>query len=112
MAKKIGQYAVHLTDETGTLHSFLPGDEVPAWAEKRMGEHCFEGHEDEFDEDGQHPASVPDGSGGPLPVPPQAGPGSGLPKWVAYAEENGVAAEGLTKSDVIAACEEAGVPVE
>jgi hypothetical protein len=109
MAKKIGEYAVHLTDETGTLHSFLPGDEVPAWAEKRMGDHCFEGGGDEFDEDGQHPAA---GGGGDVPLPPQSGRGSSTDKWAAYAESNGVDVEGLDRDEIIAACEEAGVAVE
>lgn len=118
MAKKIGEFAVHLHDK-GQLHSFLPGTEVPQWAEKRLGEHCFEGGEDAFNEDGRyqavvhHDAVLPAARGGASDgPPPQAGPGSAKEKWVAYAEEHGVDVDGLDKAGIIAELEEAGVPVE
>jgi hypothetical protein len=102
MAKTLGQYAVHVYDDGGVLHSFLPGQEVPDWAAKNMGPHCF-ATSDEVDDAGD----VHDGP------PPQHGRGSGEDKWRAYAENHGVdvsAAEG--RDDVIAALEAAGVPVE
>lgn len=101
MARKIGQYAVHLHDKDGKLHSFLPGQQVPAWAEKRLGEHCFE------DGDG-----VDDDKTVGAAIPPQSGRGAARDKWAVYAEGHGVDVEGLTQREIIAACQEAGVAVE
>jgi hypothetical protein len=39
---------VHVVDENDNSVAFGPGDDVPAWAVKQMGAHCFEG--------GEHPA--------------------------------------------------------
>lgn len=97
MSKRIGELAVYVSDEDGAVHRFLPGDEVPAWAAKLMGPHCFEGAEE-----GE--------AAGP---PPRAGKGSGEAAWRAYAEDQGVdvsTAEG--RDEVIEALERAGVPVE
>lgn len=103
---RIGKYAVHLSDGIGTLHSFLPGDEVPEWAAARMGEHCFADPDDE-DEDTDIEY---DAVAGP---PPKVGPGSGQAKWRAYAEAHGVDVSNVEGRDaVIAALAEAGVPVE
>lgn len=33
---------VHVPDETNTYVAFSPGDDVPEWALKKMGAHCFE----------------------------------------------------------------------
>jgi len=120
MGKRVGEFAVHgVLDEQGNPHSFEPGSEPPAWAEKQMGDHCFEGGEELFNEEGRHApvvhhdAVLPDAregvSDGP---PPQAGPGSAKEKWVAYAEEHGVDVDGLDKAGIIAELEEAGVAVE
>jgi hypothetical protein len=120
MGKKVGEYAVAVTDTSGQTHVFLPGDEPPEWAAKTMGDHCFEGGEGLFNDEGilapviHHDAVVPDARGaaasdGP---PPQAGPGSAKEKWVAYAEEHGVDVDGLDKAGIVAELEEAGVPVE
>lgn len=120
MSKIIGEYAVHgVVDEAGVPHSFLPGSEPPAWAVKQMGAHCFEGGEDVFNEDGvlapviHHDAVLPDARGaGPSGPPPRAGKGSGEDKWRAYADEQGVdVSEAEGRDDVIAALEEADVPV-
>lgn len=113
----IGQYAVHVHDDAGELHSFLPGADVPGWAAKLMGKHCFEGGEGEFNEDGKHAPVVhadavvdTQGGGGP---PPRAGKGSGEDKWRAYADEQGVdVSEAQGRDDIIAELDEAGVPVE
>lgn len=112
----IGQYAVHVHDDTGELHSFLPGADVPGWAAKLMGKHCFEGGEDVFNEDGKHAPvvhadAVVDTQGGDGP-PPQSGPGSAKDKWITYAEQHGVDVEGLDKAEIIAELKEADVPVE
>lgn len=47
----------------------------------------------------------------PAPAPPpRAGRGSSLPAWRAWAELRGVAVDdGMTRDDIIAACEHAGV---
>ncbi len=35
--------SVHVNDGHGMPHVYGPGDEVPEWAAKLMGAHCFEG---------------------------------------------------------------------
>jgi hypothetical protein len=102
----IGEFAVHLHDDNGTLVSLLPGDEVPGWAARRIGDHALASG-DSTDDDGD------DEEGGHDGPPPRHGRGSGEDKWRAYAEQNSVDvsnAEG--RDDVIAALELAGVPVE
>ncbi|WP_458317114.1 hypothetical protein [Mycolicibacterium brisbanense] len=123
MAKTLGQYAVHLTDDAGVLHSFLPGDEVPDWAAKRMGAHCFatgdadEAAADGGDGGGEDAAADGEGEGSPSgggdEPPPLAGPGSGRDHWAAYAREHQVAFGDDDKRDqIVDACREAGVRVE
>lgn len=97
----IGEFTVYLRDDDGTVHTFLPGESVPAWAAKQMGDHCFA--------DASDTGVEADGSDGP---PPQSGRGSGREKWAAYAEANGVDTDGLDRDEIIAACQEAEVPVE
>lgn len=95
--------AVAVFDEKGVLHQFGPGTEnpdPPAWARKKItNPNVWEGDHDDDDDDG-------DDSDGP------PSPRAGVKKWAAYAEANGVDAEGLEKTEVIAAIEAAGVPVE
>ena len=101
MAKKIGDLTVYLSDEEGTVHRFLPGDEVPGWAAKLMGDHCFAGSADDL-------AEVE--SSGP---PPRAGKGSGEAAWRSYAEAQGVdVSDAEGRDDIIDALDAAGVPVE
>ena len=33
---------VHVSDDAGEAHVFGPGDKVPAWASKKIGDHCFD----------------------------------------------------------------------
>lgn len=128
---KIGKYAVHLADETGELHSFLPGREVPAWAEKRLGEHCFKGGTDLDEREARVNGGTPAGdslageadaddddddghdaggnAGGP---PPKSGKGGGIDHWREYAQYHGIDTDGLSKDAIIAELEAAGVPVE
>lgn len=114
-----GQHAIHLHDKTGELHSFLPGDELPEWADARItNPHARSDSDTESDlaavivigaggEGGQATTDAPDGT-----LPKQTGPGASRVKWAAYAEANGVAVqEGWKREDIIAACEQAGVPV-
>lgn len=111
MTKTLGQYAVHVRDTSGELHSFLPGDDVPGWAEKLLGEHCFAtGDAEVAAADGGGEGSP---SGGGDEPPPLAGPGSGRDHWAAYAREHHVAFDDDDKRDqIVDACREAGVRVE
>jgi hypothetical protein len=99
MATNRSEFALHLENK-GEKVVVLPGDDLPGWA-KVTNPYVLGDQVVEPDEDGD--------SDGP---PPQAGPGSGLPKWVAYAEGHGVDVDGLSKADAIAALEDAGVRVE
>lgn len=116
MPRTIGQYAVHVNSSDGTLHSFLPGESVPEWAEKLLGDHCFSGHEDLFSEDGK-PLSVKPTAEAVVKAavedaPPQAGPGSGREAWAAYAKKHGVEVDDeVSRHEIIEACRKAGVPV-
>lgn len=110
MPKKIGELAVHLHKD-GEVHSFLPGDEVPGWAAEQMGDHCFAGGEDQFDEEGAHPPVINGGAsaGGP---PPQSGRGSGIDAWRDYALDQEIdVQEDWTREQIIAELEAAGKPV-
>lgn len=98
---QLGPLACYVLDGKGNAAWFHPGDDVPAWAAKQMGSHCFANGEDD---------DVEDTGDGP---PPRAGVGSGRDAWADYAQANGVEVEVDWKRDhIIAACEEAGVPVE
>ncbi|MCV7354491.1 hypothetical protein [Mycolicibacterium fluoranthenivorans] len=125
MAKKIGEFAVYVQDGEGAVHGFLPGQVVPAWAAKQMGDHCFaqEGGEGSADEPVDEPPAPPVDPGDaedpadpdeePAGPPPRHGAGSGEPAWRKYAEDNGVDVDGISKrDDIIAAVADAGVPVE
>lgn len=93
---------VALFDDKGELHQFGPDSgSLPAWARKRIT------NPNVWDEP---PADEGDsGSDGP---PPQSGRGSSEKAWAAYAQAHGVDAEGKDREEIIAACREAGVPVE
>lgn len=118
MAKKIGQYAIALTGPDGVTHTFAPGtDDYPDWAGKKMGDHCFEGGEDLFNEEGKlqaviHHDAVFDGPPHGDGPPPQSGAGSGVKAWRSYADAEEYDVEGLDRDEIIAALKEAGVPVE
>lgn len=46
-------------------------------------------------------------------VPPKGGAGSGVQVWARYAQSKNVElTEGMTRDDIVAACEAAGVPTE
>lgn len=102
-------YTVHVVDDKGRFVAFGPGDDVPEWAAKQMGAHCFE--------DGEHP--YPD-AGKPVDQqreagtpPPKAGKGSGTAEWAAYAAEQGVdVPEDATRDAIVQAVADAGKPVD
>lgn len=53
MGKKLGRGVgnVYVEDsKSGRMVAFAEGDDIPAWAAKQMGDHCFE------DVDGSEPA--------------------------------------------------------
>lgn len=110
---KIGACAVHVRDEHGDLHAFLPGDEPPAWAAKLMGRHCFVGAapiSEPAPEVSRPSASTPAVGGEP---PPLAGAGAGRDVWSEYAAQHGVSVDDEWKrGQIIDACRNAGIPVE
>lgn len=101
---RVGEYAVHLIED-GQLHSFLPGDEVPAWAVEKIT------NPDAWDSPKGSPEKEPDGAS-PDGPPPHKGPGASRQAWVDYAESHGVEVSDTAKrEDIIAACKKAGVEV-
>ncbi len=46
MSKVIGKNAVYIVDSDGATHWLMPGDEVPSWAAKQVGNHCLAGAEE------------------------------------------------------------------
>jgi hypothetical protein len=101
MATNQSEFALHLENK-GKKVVVLPGDDLPEWAKITNPYVLGLDPDAEHDDDGA-------GSG----PPPRAGKGSGEDKWRAYAEEQGVdVSEAEGRDDVIAALEEADVPVE
>lgn len=83
---------VHVNGDGGQPHVFGPDDEVPEWAARKMGPHCF---------DGDHP--YPDESRKSGTEPSRNGKGSSLDAWVAFAAENGHDVDpGTSRDQVIA----------
>lgn len=80
-----------------------PGDKVPPAVAKKIGDHAW------TDAD-EVPAQDAEGSGGDVEAPPRSGRGSGVDAWLAFAEQHGVGTDSdMSRDDVIAACEAAGV---
>ena len=97
---------VYVTGPDG-VEWFGPDDDVPEWAARKMGAHCFE--------DGEHP--YPDEPAAESDVqdvpPPKAGPKSSKEAWAVYAEQVGVDVSGCgSRDEIIAAVSDAGHPVE
>ena len=109
---RLGEHAVYVQDGEGTVHGFLPGQDVPAWAAQQLGPHCFADAAPDRPEppaDGDVPAV--DTAGTP-PPPPRAGRGASVTAWRNYADSVGVdvsAAEG--RDDIIDLLEAAGIAV-
>lgn len=102
---------VHVEGPNG-MTAFGPGDEVPEWAARKMGAHCFEDGEHPYPEDPE-PVQPPADPPTPVGAPPKAGPGSTKDAWTAYAAalEVDITACG-TRDEIVAAVAEAGHPVE
>lgn len=93
---------VYVTSKDRANSAWLaPGDEVPGWA--RLDERNLQ--------PGSSQSPTPDPQApDPVPAPPRAGRGSGLEAWLRFAEAHGVGVDSdMSRDDVIAACEAAGV---
>lgn len=94
---------VYVTSKDGARRKWLsPGDEVPSWA--RLEDRNLQ----RSDEEQESPAA----SAAPVGTtePSRSGKGSGLDAWRSFAESQGVEVDSdMTRDDIIAACEEAGV---
>ena len=82
------------------MAAFGPDDDVPEWAARKMGAHCFE--------DGEHPypaGKEDDGDPPPDPgqEPPRAGKGSSREAWAVFASEHDVKVEDDENRDAIVA---------
>lgn len=99
---------VHVQDERGTSAAFGPDDEVPEWAARKMGAHCFEG--------GVHPLGAEaeqDDDGDAAGPPPKAGRGSSAAAWADYAKAHDVdVPDDAGRDEIIAALQAADVPTE
>jgi len=92
---------VHVYDDRSESHVFGPGDEIPDWAAKQMGDHCFV--------DGDSGQSEREAGS----IPPKAGAGSSKDAWRAYATEQGVDVEAdATRDQIIQTVQDAGKPVD
>lgn len=100
---------VHITDEAGRTHAFGPGDPIPDWTRRHIGDHViYRGGFSENDESPEavaamaqaleapnlvtrRPMDEDDGMGVVVPPepPPTSGPGSGQQAWFAYAQAVG-----------------------
>ncbi|MFJ7963135.1 hypothetical protein [Streptomyces sp. NPDC096324] len=94
--------AVHayVSSKDGTQRKWLqPGDEVPSWA--RLDDRNLLASGGTSDQTG---------SDGDVAEPARSGKGSGAEAWRSFAEAKGVGVDsGMTRDDIIAACEQAGV---
>ncbi|MFE9810703.1 hypothetical protein [Streptomyces sp. NPDC005548] len=83
-----------------------PDDKVPAKIAERIGAHAWTNGDEQVE------VSTPTGGGDGLKseAPPRTGRGSGIEAWLAFAEQHDVGTDSdMTRDDVIAACEAAGV---
>lgn len=106
MSNNLVSYVHVIHPDQGDYVAFGPDDEeVPDWALKQMGAHCFV--------DGAHPleqASPVRAEGTP---PPKSGAGATKDAWAEYAIEKDVEVPSDANRDqIIAALAEAGVPVD
>jgi hypothetical protein len=103
MAGTLAAYT-YAVDDTAAVHWFKPGDTPPAWALPQLSN-------PKVWQDGDVP-SADESTDTP---PPKGGPGSGVDKWIAYAESKGVTLtdeQRKSREDVMAALDAASVPTE
>lgn len=124
--------AVHLTDDSGVVHSFLPGQTPPKWARKRIDNPKAWAEDGSTDDDSSDAAddstetdgsteddsessdgstdSADDKSGGVLEVPRK---NASTDAWRAYADSKGFETdEDITRAEIIAGLAAAGIPTE
>lgn len=105
--------AVHITDESGIVHSFLPGTKPPKWAREKIT-NPKAWAEESSDETVEEPAEQPDAGEEPSgSIPPKSGRGSSAEAWRAYAESNDFDVDDdVSRDDIIAALAANGIPTE
>jgi hypothetical protein len=104
-----GQLAVHLVKD-GVTQSFMPGDEVPEWAAKLITNPNVLAVDDVASDE---PSGSSEAASDDDAPPPRYGKGSAQKAWAAYAVAHGVDVDDDTPRDeIIAACEDAEVPVD
>lgn len=102
---------VHVTDATGENHAYQPGDPVPGWAQKLVGEHAKTRHTEYVPEveprsDGFEDDPAPEVEAGEdivlPPHPPTSGPGSSRYDWAKWAKSVGMTVNvDMSRQDII-----------
>lgn len=104
MARRLTKTVVVRDPKTFGPKVFHPGDDVPAWAADLITNPTAWSSEEDTED-------TPEGDESP-PVPPTSGKGSGRDAWAAYANAKGVEVEeDMSRDDIVAACELAGIPI-
>lgn len=98
---------VHVPDDSGEYKAFGPDDELPEWAARKMGAHCFENGEHPFSDDADGDG-VPDRE--PGSEPPRSGRGSSRDAWATFADEREVEIpDGASRDEIVGVLLAAGV---
>lgn len=116
MSKQLAT-AVHLTDEAGVVHSFLPGTNPPKWARDLiLNPKAWSDSDDGPTLNDAEPtaaAEEPTDESETSAIPPKSGKGSGVKAWRAYADTVGFETDDdITRDEIIAALEADGIPTE
>lgn len=131
MSKQLAT-AVHITDDSGVVHSFLPGTTPPKWARKRIDnpKAWAEDSSDESsdaadesegtDEEDQDSTDESDDASGDESSDASSTATVDVPKknasrdaWAAYADSKGFEIDDdVKRADIIAALTANGIPVE
>lgn len=107
MAGRKLRYSVTVRDDRGDSHTFGPEETVPAWASKQITNPGAWADDKAADDSGD-----PDQGDGTVAIPPKSGRGSGIQAWMEYAAGKVPVTGEMTRDDIIAALEHAGVPTE
>ncbi|MCX2931402.1 hypothetical protein ORI20_14045 [Mycobacterium sp. CVI_P3] len=109
---------VSVRDDNGTVHSFGPGSDVPAWAKAKItNPKVWEGGDDVAADPtpGGDQGSSSSGGGGDVEPPPLGGAGSGRDHWADYAAnfaDKVTISEDDKRDDIVDKLREAGIRVE
>lgn len=105
--KKLAAF-VHVADESGDVHQFGPGDDVPEWVARKVTNPLAWATEDGKSEPEPAESTAPE-----VPIPPKGGPKATAEAWAAYAKAKGYEIEGdATRKEIIEALETDGIPTE